>query len=253
MAHVMADIRKITPLLMCGVFACAGAQADDYRFELGASFDRALFDGDVSDDAADIFSIGGIFYLNPVPTDGVPLAEAAFLHRSSFVAAQIARVDVGDEDFDLLGASFGYYIPNTIFYGRIGVTKADDDIGDADDTNVNGTFGVTPIDGLLVTTDIDEDGWDPNATARYVGKLGNDHYYASSISVVDPDEGDLDIGLSFDYYLDHTFSIGGGYGSGSDTFSVRAEKFFMPNFAVGGRIYTDDNGDGIGAFIKWRM
>ncbi len=176
------------------MFACAGAQADDYRFELGASFDRALFDGDISDDDADIFSIGGTFYLKPVPTDGVPLAEAAFLHRSSFVAAQIARVDVGGENFDLLGANFGYYIPNTIFFGRIGVTKAD--IGEDDDTNVNGTFGVMPIDGLLVTTDFDEDGWDPNATARYVGKLGNDHYYAASISVVDPDEGDLDIGLS---------------------------------------------------------
>ena len=105
----------------------------------------------------------------------------------------------------------------------------------------------------LVSTEIDEDGWDPNATARYVGKLGNDHYYAASIGVVDPDEGDLDIGLSFDYFLDHTFSLGGGYGSGSDTFSVRAEKFFMPNFAVGGRVYTEDNGDGIGAFIKWRF
>jgi hypothetical protein len=247
----MTDFRKITPLLLCGVFACAGAQADDYRFELGAGFDRALFDGDVSDDDADIFSIGGAFYLKPVPTDGVPLPEAAFLHRSSFVAAQIARVDVGDEEIDLLGASFGYYIPNTIFYGRIGVTKSE--VGDTDDTSVNGTFGVTPIDGLLVTTDFDEDGWDPNATARYVGKLGNDHYYASSISVVDPDDGGLDIGLGFDYYLDHTFSLGGGYGSGSDTFSVRAEKFFMPNFAVGGRIYTDDNGDGLGAFIKWRF
>ena len=118
---------------------------------------------------------------------------------------------------------------------------------------MNGTFGVTPIDGLLVTTDFDEDGWDPNATARYVGKLGNDHYYAASIGVVDPDEGDLDIGLGFDYFLDHTFSFGGGYGSGSDTFSVRAEKFFMPNFAVGGRIYTEDNGDGLGAFMKWRF
>ena len=125
MANDMAYIRKITPLLLCGMFACAGAQADDYRFELGASFDRAMFDGDISDDDADIFSVGGTFYLKPVPTDGVPLAEAAFLHRSSFVAAQIARVDVGGENFDLLGACFGYYIPNTIFYGRIGVTKAD--------------------------------------------------------------------------------------------------------------------------------
>jgi len=252
MAQVMADFRKLTALFLSVLFACAAAHADDYRFELGASFDRAMFDGDLSDDA-DIFSIGGTYYLKPVPTDGVPLSEAAFLHRSSFLAAQIARVDVGDEKIDLLGANFGYYIPNTMFYGRIGVTKADEDIGDADDTNLNGTFGVTPLDGLLVTTDIDEDGWDPNATAKFVGKLGNQHYYAASVSVLDPDEGDLDIGVGFDYYLDHTFSIGGGYGSGSDFLSVRAEKFFRPDFSVGGRVYTDDNGDGIGAFVKWRL
>jgi hypothetical protein len=249
----MSGIRNLTVCAcVAGALALsAGAQADDYRFELGASFDRALFDSDISDEDADIFSVGGTFYLKPVPTDGVPLAEAAFLHRSSFVAAQIARVDVGGENFDLFGASFGYYIPNTIFYGRISVTKADDDIGDTDDTNVSGTFGVTPIDGLLVTTDFSEDGWDPNATARYVGKFGNDHYYAASISVVDPDEDDLDVGLGFDYFLDHTFSIGGSVSS--DAIGIRAEKFFMPNFAVGGRIYTEDNGDGLGAFIKWRF
>jgi len=248
----MFNPRKFTSLLLAAALGCSAAMADDYRFELGASYDRAIIDEDLSDDA-DIFSIGGTFYLKPVPTDGVPLSEAAFLHRSSFVAAQIARVDFGGENFDLLGASFGYYIPNTMFYGRIGVTKADEDIGNADDTNVNGTFGVTPLDGLLVTTDIDEDGWDPNATAKYVGKLGNQHYYAASVSVVDPDEGDLDIGVGFDYYLDHTFSVGGGYGSGSNTFSARAEKFFRPDFAVGGRIYIDDNGDGIGVFVKWRL
>jgi hypothetical protein len=81
-----------------------------------------------------------------------------------------------------------------------------------------------PLDGLLVTTDIDEDGWDPNATAKYVGKLGNQHYYAASVSVVDPDEGDLDIGVGFDYYLDHTFSVGGGYGSGSHIPSALAPR-----------------------------
>lgn len=250
MAHVMANIRKLTPVFLFGMLACAAAQADDYRFELGASFDSLALD-DAPD--ADVFTIGGTFYLKPVPTDGLPLSEAAFLDRSSFVNVTFARLDFAGDNPDVLDASFGYYIPNTMFYGRIGVTKTDDDIGLDDDTNVNGTFGVAPIHGLLVTTDFDEDGWDPNATAKYVGKLGNDHYYAATVSVHDPDNDDLDIGLNFDYFLDHTLSVGGGISSGNDTFSVQAEKFFMPNFAVGGRLYTSDAGDGLGATVKWRF
>lgn len=246
----MFNPRKTLQLLLASAFACAGAQADDYRFELDGSFDRLGVD-DSPD--ADIFSVGGTFYLEPVPTDGLPLAEAAFLNRSSFVNASLSRVDFAGENADLFDASFGYYIPNTMFYGRIGVTKVDEDIGLDDDTVVNGTFGVTPIDGLLVSTDFTEDGWDPNATAKYVGKLGNDHYYAATVSVLDPDEDDVDIGLGFDYYLDHTLSVGGAVSSGSDSVTVRAEKFFMQNFAVGGRASFGDDAEVIGVTVKWRF
>ena len=250
MAKTMINVRRLTTLFLAGMLACAAAQADDYRFELAGSFDRLSIDNSPD---ADIFSVGGIFYLKPVPTDGLPLAEAAFLNRSSFVSATLARLDFAGENADLFDASFGYYIPNTMFYARVGVTKVDEDLGADDDTIVNGSFGITPIDGLLVYTDFSEDGWDPNATAKYVGKFGNDHYYNAIVSVLDPDEGDVDIGLDFDYYLDHTFSIGGGVSSGSDNITVRAEKFFMPNFAVGGRVFFGDDGDGLGATVKWRF
>jgi hypothetical protein len=250
MAKLMADLRKLSPILLAAVLACGVARADDYRWELAGSFDHVGFD-DSPD--ADIVSVRGTFYLKPVSTDGLPLAEAAFLGRSSFVDAALSRLDFAGENADLFDANFGYYIPNTMFYARIGVVKVDEDVGLDDDTLVNGSFGITPIDGLLVSTDFDEDGWDPNATAKYVGKMGNDHYYAASISVHDPDEDDLDIGLNFDYYLDHTLSIGGGVSSGSDNVTIRAEKFFMTNFAVGGRIYFGDDGDGLGATVKWRF
>ena len=246
----MHDFRKL-PLLVFGLFACAAAHADDYRFELGANFDHVSFDNDAPD--VDILSVAGTFYLKPVPTDGVPLAEAAFLNRSSFVNAGVSRVDVDGDHADVFGANFGYYIPNTIFYGRIGVLKFDDAFGFDDDTTVNGTFGVAPFDGLLITTEFDEDGWNPNATARYVGKFDNGHFYAASINVVDPDDENVEVGANFDYFFDPTFSVGGGLSS--DRLEVRAEKFFMPNFSVGGRVYTDDDsdGDGLAAFVKWRF
>jgi len=223
--------------------------ADDYRGEVTLTGDRANPDGNFPD--VDTFTALGTYYLEPVRTDGLPLAEAAFLNKSSYVNAGAARVDFGDDDADFYAANIGYYMPNTIFFGRLGVARSEFD-GDGD-TNFNGTFGITPFDGLLLTTDFDEDGWDPNISAKYVGKMANSHFYSLTASAVDPDEGDTDVALAFDYYLDTTFSVGAGYGSAGDTLSLRAEKFFTPSFAVGGHVSTGDDGDGFGANVTWRF
>ncbi|HEU4688041.1 MAG TPA: putative porin [Vicinamibacterales bacterium] len=249
----MFNTRKTASLILLAAFASVAAHADDYRFELGAAFERANLDfddefGDVPD--VDSIAVSGHFYLNPVPTDGVPLAEAAFLNRSSFVNAAAQRFDDGDDTFDVFAANFGYYIPNTMFYGRLGVIKFDD-VDAGDDTLVTGTVGITPFKGLLVTTDFDEDGWNPNASARYVGQFGNQKFYAAGITVVDPDNDDLTFSADFDYYFDHTFSVGGSVGE--DIVGIRAEKFFTPSFAVGARAYTADDVDGFGAHVKWRF
>ena len=47
----------------------------------------------VPDGSPDVDSLGvtGTYYLEPVTTDGLPLGEAAFLGRSSFVSAAAAR------------------------------------------------------------------------------------------------------------------------------------------------------------------
>ena len=246
----MSLFRKTTALLFATMFASAAAQADDYQWELAVSGDHASFDSEVPDDL-DAFGVGGTYYFKPVPTDGLPLAEAAFLNKSSSLTGAAVRSELGDEKIDIFGASLEYYLPNTMFYGRLGFTYADDYGGDQ--TNFSGSIGITPLHGLLVTTDFDEDGWDPNATAKYVGKIADRHFYAASVSVTDPDEGDVDIGVAFDYYLDRTFSIGAGFNDGADVFSVRAEKFFKPNFAVGARAYTGDGTDGFGVRATWRF
>jgi hypothetical protein len=226
------------------------AFADDYRGEVQLTADRVNPDGDAPH--VDTFTATGTYYLEPVRTEGLPLAEAAFLGKSSYVSAGAARVDFGgSDDADFLAANFGYYMPNTIFFGRLGVAHSE--IGNADDTIVNGTFGITPFDGLLLTTNFDEDGWDPNISAKYVGKMANAHYYAITATAADPDEGDTDVGLDFDYFLDTTFSVGAGYGSASDSWSVRTQKFFTPRFAVGGHLTTSDDGDGFGANVTWRF
>ncbi|HET9862885.1 MAG TPA: putative porin [Steroidobacteraceae bacterium] len=240
---------SIMPLLLAAALACATARAADYRAELDLSFDNTDPDGPGAPDV-DVFGVEGSYYFAPVTTDGKPLAEAAFLNRSGYVGAGAARLDAGDEDFDILAAEVGCYVPGTMFFGRIGVTHVDD-LGPGDSTRWNGTFGIAPMDGLLVTTDFDEDGWDPNVRARYVGRFGTGHWYAAGISATDPDDDDPDVGLDVDFFFDETFSVGAGVSD--DTRAARIEKFFQPNFAVGARVYEDDDGDGFGATLRWRF
>lgn len=226
------------------------ATADDFRSEVVASYERFELDGPGSPDA-DTFGIGGTYYFAPVNTDGVPLAEAAFLRRSSFVDAAYLRADLGNEEFNILDANVGYYLPDTIFYGRIGVTHIDDVPGDG--TNLNASLGVAPIDGLLVTTDFDEDGWDPNVTAKLVSQFPNSHFYAASVSLIDPDGGDTTFGLDFDYFLDTSTSIGVGYEDAGESWELRGEKFFSANWAAGVSVATSDGGDGFGVHLVWRQ
>jgi hypothetical protein len=247
----MISSRALVPSLLAVTLACGGmaAFADDYRGEVTLFGDRTEPDGDFPH--LDQFAAVGTYYLAPVRTDGLPLAEAAFLNRSSFVRGAAVRSEIGDEKIDIFSASLGYYMPDTMFFGRLGVSYADD--FDGDQTNFNGSFGITPLDGLLLLTNFDEDGWDPNVTAKYVGKMANAHYYAITASAVDPDRGDTNVSLDFDYYLDNTLSVGAGYGSAADDFSLRAQKFFTPSFAVGAHASTGDDGDGFGANVTWRF
>src|SRR5689334_22467487 len=184
---------KLLPSLLAISLACGGASAlaDDYRAEVTLLGDRTEPDGDFPH--IDQFAAVGTYYLDPVRTDGLPLAEAAFLNRSSFVRGAAVRSEIGDDKIDIFSASLGYYMPDTIFFGRLGVSYADD--FDGDQTNVNGSFGITPLDGLLLLTNFDEHGWDPNVSAKYVGKMANAHFYSITASAVDPDVGDTSVNV----------------------------------------------------------
>jgi hypothetical protein len=245
----MSNLLKLVPVFLASALPFAApAPADDYRAELRLAGEHV----NRSDDSTDIdaFDVRGTFYLEPVRTDGLPLAEAAFLNRASYIVASATRIDFGD-DLTTLAASVGYYVPNTIFFGRLGVAHTD--FGSGNDTNWNGSFGVTPLDGLLLTTSFDEDGWDPNVAAKYVGRLANSHYYALTASGVDPDGGDTAVGVDFDYFLDLSFKVGGGFNSGDDRVTARAEKFFTPSFSVGAAVYNGDEDSGFGAQVAWRF
>ena len=239
--------RSVQILAIAGFVTSATVQAEDFRVQAQLAYDKIDIDG--ADDDVDVLSASGTFYFKPVPTDGVPVGEAAYIARSSYVDLVASNVEFGGEDADAIAADVGIHFTNTIFFARVGVVQTD--VSGDDDTSWNGTLGIVPIPRLFFGTDFTEDDWDPNLTARYVGKFANQHWYGASITLADPDDGDTDLGLEFDYYFDG-FKLGASYGSGSDLFGVRAEFGLPHGFALLGRVYSDDAGDGFGLQITWR-
>ena len=237
-------------LAAAGLAVSTAAQADDFRIQAQLAYDQVDFD-DLDEDA-DVISATGTFYFKPVPTDGVPVGEAAYIARSSYADVTGQWVELGDEDADAFAANVGYHFTDTalsMLFARVGVVQTD--ISGDDDTTWNGTLGIVPIPRLFFGTDFTEDDWDPNLTARYAGKLANDHWWAGSISVADPDEDDTDVGVEFDYYFP-SFKVGGGFNTGGDFWTVRAEAGLPHGFALLGRVFGDDGSEGFGLTLTWR-
>jgi len=254
----MTKLRGLGSLLLI-VLAPGAALADDYQFEVRGGFDRRMpSDSDDSFFDLDVAQLGGTWYFKKVSTDNVPLAEAAYLGRASFLSAGLASIDFLGTTLDAQGINVGYYIPGTMFYAAVGATRQEDIIAFSSTTLEKeyhtrwfGKLGIAPLDGLLVTTDFEEHGYDPNITARYVGKLPNNHFYAGSVNLADGD-GDTSYGLDFDYYFNDSTSLGAGFDSGVSRLELRAEKFFTKNWAAGVSAYTTDFDDGFGVHVTWR-
>jgi hypothetical protein len=234
-------------LAVAGLAMSVGAQAEDFRVQLQLAYDSISIDNAPED--ADAFTGRGTFYFEPVPTDGVPVGEAAYIARSSYVDVAASTVSFGDDDADAFAANVGYHFKNNMFFIRAGVVQTDD-AGD-DDTTWNGTLGIVPIPRLFFGTDFTDDNYDPNLTARYVGQFANKHWYGASIAVVDVEDDDTVVDVQFDYYFDK-FKLGGGFNSGDDRWLARAEFGLPHGFALLGRVYSDDVGDGVGLQLTWR-
>jgi hypothetical protein len=234
-------------LAVAGLVTSTAVLAEDFRIQAQLAYDKINVDD--FDEDADALSAKGTFYFKPVPTDGVPVGEAAYIARSSYVDLEASNVEFAGDDVNAFAANVGYHFTNTIFFARVGVVETHSP-GD-DETTWNGTLGIVPIPRLFFGTDFTEDDWDPNLTARYVAQLANSHWYAASVNLTDPDDGDTDYGAEFDYYFEK-FKLGGGYHSGNDVWTVRAEVGLPHGFALLGRYYTDDFSDGFGLTLTWR-
>ncbi|GAM31296.1 hypothetical protein P23_1812 [Acinetobacter calcoaceticus] len=236
------------------------------------------------------FGINGKYYFNPVEAKTFPLAEAAFLNKSSNIGLGYTYSKLEDDEdsgkleFSSVGITGEYFIPNTPLYlsGAFNRTKTEvtaNDFGSVDDSG-NGyavEVGFLPTDGLLLAagvTDLSES-FDPIQAAKYgfitsvtnaTAVTGEDDdtavtlraKYVTQISGFYTNfEGQTYIGdettyrLGADLYLDPTLSIGASFADSttedSDAiFSVRAQKFFTPQVAVGLTYTTVDDANSFG-------
>ncbi|CAI3143217.1 hypothetical protein MWMV2_MWMV2_02267 [Acinetobacter oleivorans] len=192
--------------------------------------------------------------------------------------------DSGKLEFNSVGITGEYFIPSTPLYlsGAFNRTKTKvsaNDFGSVDDSG-NGyavEVGFLPTDGLLLAagvTDLSES-FDPIQAAKYgfitsvtnaTAVTGEDEdtavtlraKYVTQISGFYTNfEGQTYIGdettyrLGADLYLDPTLSIGASFADStaedSDAiFSVRAQKFFTPQIAVGLTYTTVDDANSFG-------
>ncbi|RYY73188.1 MAG: putative porin [Gammaproteobacteria bacterium] len=217
--------------------------ADSYQTEISGGFARFDIDGE---DKLDTYNLRGVYHFKAVDTTNLPLAEASYLGKNSNVFADV--IDIPKQDgmpsvqYYQVGAEF--YIPENFLYVKGGVARTT--TKGYRDNDWFTSIGITPIEGLLLTTDYYHDeGYDANIHAKYVTDIGNGQFVNVEAGIADEDEGTA-ITVGGDYYIDRTFSIGAEVSDADDdtSYTVRSRKFFTENFS--GKVsYTDSDNENV--------
>lgn len=246
---------KLKLCVAISAFIASGvAVADSYKSELDASVTRIHVMGENYDS----YKLGGTYYFNDVNTAGVPLAEAAFLGKNSSVFANAweSPSQHGSSKSNAYSLGASVYVPEDFLYVSAGVSRSKSAWSSTDDDWYT-AVGVTPIDGLLISTYYTHDaGYDANINAKYVTAIGDGQFINLEAAVIDYDDGTF-ASLGGDYYFDNTLSVGGeitNIKSYTD-YTVRARKFFTEQLSANVS-YTDSNDrDGnvlsVGAAIRF--
>lgn len=189
-------------LAVCSVFS-SFTYADDYHFDVVGLLGKA--DTDVGSDGT-LLGAGIQYHFQAVDTSKGPLAEAAFINKSTNVSALQLHTDADDENFDVTVLGTEIYIPNTMFYVGFDYSIYDDNVND-DSWSIDA--GVTPIEGLLVTTSFYEDvDYEANAAAKYLLPLSNGSAVVLRANFELSDDFGDTVGAGADYYFNKYTGVG---------------------------------------------
>jgi hypothetical protein len=242
---------KLLPAIIAaaGFLSAPFALSATYQSELSAGY----VDIDVDNSSADGYGVvlEGKYHFSPVNTANNPLAEAAFIEKSSNVYVQLGTAELKDagQKIDFYERSIGIdlYIPNSIFYLGAGVSeskvRSTPGLGVSSDWDSSWFVkaGVAPITGLLVWSEFEEDvdisdQW--NINGKYVLPLSGEQALNLEASYEKSKLGFTDdtISMAADYYIDRNLSVGGGFvntsyaanvSNNSETdYFLRARNFF---------------------------
>jgi hypothetical protein len=226
-----------------GVAASGFAIADTYQVDLGANAVR--FENDQSNHTGKVYELNGSYYFKAVETNNLPLAEAAYLGKNSnvFAGFGVSPKQNGAPNQKVYAVGAEVYIPESFLYVSAGASRYS--VNHEHDHDWFTTVGVTPIDGLLVTTSYNHDsGYDANIHAKYVTSIGTGQFINVEAGLADTDFG-TSTSVGGDFYLDNTFSVGANI-SDDDTgteYTLRTTKFFTEQFSAGLAFTDADEGN----------
>lgn len=255
----MARVFAAPALALLTLCACAESLASDYRAEARAFTARARNDGPDGKS----YGLQGTYYFGEVGIDGVPLGEAAFLGRESMMSLSGQRAGISGDYSDTWYLDTEIYIPTAIpLFITAGVARFETLRYDPDtfepreghDTAWDAGIGVTPLDGLRITTRFREHGgYDPNVDVKYVGAAGGRRWFGIGANLQEV-EGHLYWGVAADFFPDRTLRLGAVYDDGYESLWLLAEKFFTSRASLTAAYATSDFlGEGFRLEAAWRF
>lgn len=233
----------------------SAALAEGYDVELRGGLDS--FDPEYGD-SVELYRAGGTFYFNTVDSEGGPLAEAAFLNRASNMSAAFTYADNNGTDITSTNLGVEVFLPNSILYGAFNYSMVD--VAGEDDDSWNARLGITPIDGLLLTTTKTQDvDYDPNIQAKYVMELAGGQALNLHGAINFADSTTF-YTAGMDYYLTAQTSLGFEYSDATDrasdvfeTYTVRGKHFFNETVYLAAHYTNTEFVDTVGVDVGVRF
>src|SRR5690606_34616833 len=142
---VQMNYKKLASFVAISLSSCT-ALAESYQFEAGLDYLYVTL-GDMG--SRDTFGINGTYYFSPGHTQNLPLAEAAFINRASNI-----RVSALD-DPQTITVRGEWYLTAIPLYLAAQTVHQDTPFGS--DNNWMASIGLTPIDGLRLYTNINDE------------------------------------------------------------------------------------------------
>jgi hypothetical protein len=238
------------------LIASTGVLANSFQSEIGAGYERFEFGAF----EADTFFLQAELHFTRVDARAHPLAEAAFLERSSNIFALAGFTEVEflgfEEDVTTYGGGVEYYVPGGLFYVAGSVLRFDNGISETDWTL---TAGLTPMDGLRLRLGYEDLGEIWVLDGKYVVPLRRTNALNLEAAARFGDD-DTSYEANVDYYFNRRVSLGGGLayldpdmGSSDTQLTLRSRMFFTDMFSGSAFYMFADDTDSWGLAISVRF